>query len=275
MKCTRPAGTDVTPPVSNAKSEATIDSSDSRTGSSFEVPSSFGAPWSAAGAPRPHPAATSVTIVAIPNRLLHIMAHPSRTTATVPSSRRSAACPTPKRARRAAASGPTDTAALTDSRSTTIATVPPRPGTLPGSGAEPTEERLAGSSGSSLILERPLAGPAEQGRPLHAVAHAELGHEVRDVPLPGLAGQEQATGDVGVAGPGRDQPGDLLLSLGEGFQALPSGGRSPPPRSHAEGPEGPLGHRGLRAGPESLGSGPGGPQDVRRPPAVGLWQMGF
>jgi len=49
---------------------------------------------------------------------------------------------------------------------------------------------------------------------------AELGQDVGDVGLHGVAGQEQLGGDVGVGPPVGDQGGDLDLGGGERVPAL-------------------------------------------------------
>ena len=61
----------------------------------------------------------------------------------------------------------------------------------------------------SIIGRTPYRGRVDETRELGPIAGAELGEDVRDVPLDGLRGQDERLCDLAIAGASGDQRGDL------------------------------------------------------------------
>jgi hypothetical protein len=79
-----------------------------------------------------------------------------------------------------------------------------------------------GSIGEVPYLDAEVL-PGRVGGRLGPVAQAELGQQVSDVVLDGLAGDVQPLGDLGVGQPGPDQLQDLGLAPGQGADPLGAG----------------------------------------------------
>src|SRR5215212_11793753 len=71
------------------------------------------------------------------------------------------------------------------------------------------------NSAAVRSLQLDDAAAEGDGDRLRAVAGAELLHDVLDVNLHGLLGDEELFGDVAVTVPARDQPENVQLALGQ------------------------------------------------------------
>src|SRR5688572_26261567 len=69
---------------------------------------------------------------------------------------------------------------------------------------------------------------------LGPVAGADLGEDVRQMPLDGLRGDDERVGDLAIAGAGRDEPRDLQLAIAQGLEARGAASSAAPPCADTE-----------------------------------------